>query len=122
VLDIAGTTAMLAGLGASGLMSPLVAAAVLIAWLLVSAEAFLATHAVGRFTMAAAGIGPTELRLLLALGAVWLLRSAWVTPFGLPPVRLFDIGGVIGAVGLAGTFVLSAVRTTRALYAEETTW
>jgi archaetidylinositol phosphate synthase len=122
VLDIAGTTAMVAGMGASGLMSPLVAAAVLVAWLLVSAEAFLATHAVGRFKMATLGVGPTELRILLAIGALWLLRGAWVTPFGLPPVRLFDIGGVIGAVGLGGTFVLTAIRNTRALHAEETTW
>src|SRR5213595_2645740 len=45
VLDLAGTTCLLAGMAASGRMSPLIAAAVLVGYLLVSAESYLATHA-----------------------------------------------------------------------------
>lgn len=120
VIDIAGTTLMLAGLALSGFMSPLVAAATLCAWLLVSAESFLATHTRGIFKMSFAGFGPTEIRILIAIGALRLLGGGWVSPFGLGPVRLFDLGGVIAAVGMTLAFVVTAVRNTIALYREET--
>src|SRR5437660_10621284 len=51
VIDLAGTTFLLAGMAASGRMSPLVAAAVLAGYLLVSAESYLATHATGVFRL-----------------------------------------------------------------------
>jgi len=35
-------------------------------------------------------------------------------------VRLWDLGGVIGAIGMIGTFVISSARNVRALYIEET--
>lgn len=120
VIDIAGTTLMLAGLAASGFMSPLVAAATLCAWLLVSAESFLATHTRGIFKMSFAGFGPTEFRILIAIGALRLLGGAWVSPFGLGPVRLFDLGALIAAAGMTLAFVVTAVRNTIALYREET--
>jgi phosphatidylglycerophosphate synthase len=47
VIDLVGTAALLVGMGASGQMRPVVAAAVLGAYFLVSAEAYLATHAAG---------------------------------------------------------------------------
>ncbi len=119
VIDLAGTTMLLAGLGFSGLMQPLMAAAVLAAYLLVSSESFLATHAVGVFRMSFVGVGPTELRLLLIAGALRAAQSAWVEPFGLAPVRLFDLGGAAGVVGLLVAFVVSSVRNTRALYVAE---
>jgi archaetidylinositol phosphate synthase len=122
VIDVAGTTCLLGGLASSGYMSPLIAGTVLVAWLLVAAESFLATHARGVFHLSFVGVGPTEMRILLAIGALWLLRGGWVAPFGLEPVRLFDVGGVMAAAGLAVAFVSSAVANTRALYREETWW
>ena len=119
VIDLAGTTMLLAGLGCSGLMHPLVAAAVLAAYLLVSSESFLATHAVGVFRMSFVGVGPTELRLLLIAGALRAAQSAWVEPFGYAPIRLFDLGGVAGVAGLLLAFVVSSVRNTRVLYVAE---
>ncbi len=119
VIDLAGTTMLLAGLGCSGLMHPLIAACALAAYLLVSSESFLATHAVGVFRMSFVGFGPTELRLLLIAGAVRAAQSAWVEPFGSAPVRLFDLGGVAGIVGLLIAFVVSSLRNTRVLYAAE---
>lgn len=119
VIDLAGTTMLLAGLGCSGLMHPLVAAGVLAAYLLVASESFLATHAVGVFRMSFAGVGPTELRLLLMAGAARAAQSAWVEPFGLAPVRLFDIGGIAGIAGLIVAFAIASVRNTRVLYVAE---
>jgi archaetidylinositol phosphate synthase len=54
VIDLIGTTALLTGLALSGLMNPLMAAAVAAAYLLVCAEAYLATHAGGVFRMSIA--------------------------------------------------------------------
>ncbi len=119
VIDLAGTTALLVGLACSAAMHPLVAVGVLAAYLLVSGESYLATHAVGVFRMSFLGFGPTELRLLLAAGAV---KIAWTPLVDMPvlgEVRLFDLGGVIAIGGMLVAFVASAARNTRALYLAE---
>ena len=90
------------------------------AFFLVSAETYLATHARGVFKMAFIGVGPTELRILLAAGAIALINTPTVNLFGLGPVRLWDLGGVIGAFGMGLTFVVTRARNVRALYIEET--
>ena len=69
VIDLAGTALLFGGLAVSGFMSPAIAAVVVAAFFLVSAETYLATHARGVFNMSFAGVGPTELRILLAAGA-----------------------------------------------------
>jgi len=120
VIDLAGTAMLFAGLAASGYMSPAIAALVVAAYFMVSAETYLATHARGVFKMAFLGIGPTELRILLAAGALALVNTPTVSPFGIGPVALWDLGGVIGAIGMIGAFVVSSARNTRALYLEET--
>ena len=119
VLDLAGTTVLLAGLAASPLMTPLGAAVLLAAYLLVSAETYLATHARGVFRMASFGVGPTELRVLLAAGAVRAAYDPWVTVAAVGPVRLFDVGAAVGAAGMLFVFMVSAVRNTRILYDQE---
>jgi archaetidylinositol phosphate synthase len=119
VIDLAGATMLFCGLGASGFMSPLVALGVLVAYLLVSAEVYLATHVRGVFTMTFLGVGPTELRILLAVGVAALVWRPMVSPFGFGPVRLFDVGGVVAIAGMAIAFVVAAVRNTRALFDAE---
>lgn len=120
VIDIAGTAMMLAGLAASGHMDPLIAAITLAAWLLVMGESFLATAARSLFRMSFLWFGPTELRILIAIGALMLLGGGSVRPFGWGPYRLFDVGGVCASAGLVAVFVVNAVRNTVALYREET--
>jgi phosphatidylglycerophosphate synthase len=120
VIDLAGTALLFTGVAMSGYMSPAVAVLVVAAYFLVSAETYLATHARGVFTMAFIGVGPTELRILLAAGAVALIRTPVVRPFGIEPVLLWDLGGMIGTVGMVAAFVITSSRNTRALYLEET--
>lgn len=120
VIDIVGTLFLVGGLALSGFMSPLVALGLLVAYYMVSAEVFLATHAQGVFRMAFMGFGPTELRIVLAVGALCLLRSPWAGMGVLGTHLLFDVGGVVAIAGLAVALVSSAVRTTRALYLAET--
>jgi hypothetical protein len=93
--------------------------ALLAAFLLVSAETYLATQALGVFHLSFAGFGPTELRIVLALGALRLIRGVWVSLPWLGMTRLFDVGGVVAASGLLVVFVVSAARHTRALYIAE---
>lgn len=119
VIDLAGATMLFCGLGASGFMSPLVALGVLSAYLLVSAEVYLATHVRGVFKMTFLGVGPTELRILLAVGVVALAWRPMVSPFGFGPFRLFDVGGVVAIGGMGIAFVVSSIHNTRALFVAE---
>jgi len=119
IIDLAGTTMLVVGMGCSGLMHPLIAGAALAGYLLVSSETYLATHASGVFRMSFLGFGPTELRVVLIIGALRAVESAWVQPFGAGPVRLFDIGGIVAMCGLLTAFIVSSVRNTRALYLAE---
>ena len=119
VIDIAGSTFMLSGLAMSGFMTPLVALSALCGWLLVNAESFLATHTRGVFRMSFGWFGPTELRILIALGALKLLRGGQVSPFGLGPYNAFDIAAVAATIGMGIAFVVAAVRNTAVLYREE---
>jgi phosphatidylglycerophosphate synthase len=118
VVDAVGAFALFAGLALSGYMSPGVAAVVLLAYYLLCVEVYLAAHAIGRFQMSFFAMGPTELRILLALGNVALALHPTATILG-QTFNLFDVGGVIGAGGLAITFLYSAARNTRRLYLEE---
>ena len=105
-------------MGASGLMEPAIAIALLAAYLLVSAEAYLATHSAGIFRLSFAGVGPTELRLLLAAGGFYVAAHPWVDVAG-RTVWLLDVGGLIAIAGLIFAFIASAIRNTRALYLAE---
>jgi phosphatidylglycerophosphate synthase len=118
VVDAVGAFALFAGLALSGYMSPGIAAVVLLAYYLLCVEVYLAAHATGRFHMSFFAMGPTELRILLAIGNVALAVHPTVTILG-QTFNLFDVGGAIGAAGLAITFLYSAARNTRQLYLEE---
>jgi phosphatidylglycerophosphate synthase len=118
VLDIAGATLLFGGMACSPFMHPAIAMALLIAYLLVSGETFLATAVSGVFKMSFAGIGPTELRILLAVGAVALLRDPHVS-LGPLTLKLFDFGGLIGTAALVVVFGVSVVRNATALATAE---
>jgi len=119
VLDIVGTACLFAGLVLGQHMAPATAAVVLAAYVAVMAETFLATAARGRFRMACLGMGPTELRVLLAIGAVAVWSGVRARLPLLGPMPLFEAGGLLGACGLVGVFVVSAATNARALYLEE---
>ena len=118
VVDIVGTTLLCGGLACSPFMTPAVALALLIAYLLVAGEVFLATAVRGVFKMSIGGVGPTELRIVLAAGAVALLRDPRLS-IGPLTVRLFDFGGALAAAGLLAVFAVSVLRNTSALAVAE---
>jgi len=118
VIDAVGTLFLLGGLALSGYMSPIVALALLAAYFLVLIEVYLATHVLKTFRMDVFFIGPTELRIVLAIGTLVLLVHPNATILG-RTWPLFDVGGVVAAIGLLVAFVVSATRNTRQLYREE---
>ena len=119
VVDIVGAVALFTGLALSGGMQPVLAMALLVAYVAAMAEVFLATHVTRVFRLASFGFGPTELRLVLAVGALVLVGRPSVALPVVGRVALFDLGGVIAMAGIACAFVVSAVRTAAALAREE---
>lgn len=118
VVDIFGAAALMFGLGASGLLHWQTALAMLVAFLLLSAESYLAAYTLTRFEMSQAFTGPTEIRLLLIAGTFAALRSPFATVFG-HKLPLFDIGGCIAAVTMLVIAITVALRHTRMLYRQE---
>jgi archaetidylinositol phosphate synthase len=115
VLDALGIMFLLIGFSVGGFMTPIVAAGFLLAYYLLMVEIAPATHAVGTFRISFWKFGPTELRILLAVGTLQLLRSPWVSLFG-ERWLLFDVGGIVATAALVITFVVSAVRNGCLLY------
>src|SRR3954462_6419901 len=70
VTDAIGAFFLMGGLALSGYIHPAVAIAMLVAFLLLSIEVFLATYTIGAFHLSFWGFGPTEIRILLAIGNV----------------------------------------------------
>src|SRR5690242_19068355 len=70
------------GLALSGFMHPVIAAGLLLAYLLLSIEAYLATYTIGTFKISQFKFGPTELRLLLATGNAFVVSHPRVHAFG----------------------------------------
>src|SRR6266487_603546 len=115
ILDSIGSVALMGGLALSGYMSPAIAVGLLILFLLLSIQSYLATYTLGEFRMSFWSFGPTELRLLLAVGNLALLR--W--PTVLHGHRLFDIGGAIGIAGMTAVLVFFTAKNIALLYREE---
>ncbi len=118
LVDILGAVAMMGGLGCSGLLHPWTAAAMLVAFLLLASESYLATYALSCFELSQGPFGPTEIRLLLIVGNLALLRSPLATVAG-RRFLLFDLGGWIGVAGMSFMLLAVAVRHTARLYREE---
>ena len=115
VLDIVGITFLLTGLACSGFMTPVIALSLLVAYLLVAGEVFLATAVRGVFRMAFAGFGPTELRIVLAIGAITLRGDPQVDFGSLGRMPLFDVGGLVAIAGLVVALAFAVGQNTLAL-------
>ncbi len=118
MVDVLGAVALMCGLGASGLLHWPTAMAMLIAFLVLSSESYLATYTLQCFELSQGIFGPTEIRILLILGSLAALRSPYSTVFG-HRVLLFDLGGTIATLGMAAMAIAVAARHTAQLYRQE---
>ena len=118
MVDIFGSVALISGLGYSGFLHWQVAVAMLVAFLLLSSESYLATYSLSCFQLSQGIFGPTEIRILLILGNLALLRSPYSTLFG-HRMLLFDLGGTIAAGCMWMMAIVVTLRHTVQLYYQE---
>jgi phosphatidylglycerophosphate synthase len=119
MIDTFGGFFLMSGLAISGFLDWRIAAGMFVAFLMLSVEVYLAAYTVGTFQLSFAKFGPTEIRILLALGNFWL----WLHPderiLG-SHYRLLDVGGIIAIAGMGLMLVVSTIINTVKLYRTET--
>jgi archaetidylinositol phosphate synthase len=118
MVDSFGALALMGGLALSGYMHPTIAIGLLVAFLMLSIQSYLATHALGEFRLSFWRFGPTELRILLVAGNLALLWKSRVHLAG-GQYRLFDVGGAIGLPGMVLMLFCFTVQNTVRLYRKE---
>ncbi len=118
MIDTFGGLFLMGGLAISGIVDWRIALGMFITFLMLSIEVYLATYTVGKFRLSFAKLGPTEIRILLALGnvALWFFPDARIPG---SDYRLFDAGGLIAMAGMTAMLVVSAIQNTMHLYSEE---
>ena len=119
VIDSFGALFLMGGLAVSGYVDWRIAIGMLVAFLLLSIESYLASYTLGIFRLSFAKFGPTEIRILLGIANTIL--------FFLPGARiegwshhLLDIGGAIAIVAITSMVIFAAVTHTISLYRQET--
>jgi archaetidylinositol phosphate synthase len=118
VVDAFSALFLLAGLALSGYMSPGIALGILIAYLMLSVEVYLASYTLGEFKISYFKMGPTELRALICIGNIALFWRSMVH-LGGRAYRLFDVGGAMGISGMLLVLLISVVQHTAQLYRRE---
>ena len=120
IVDSLGALFLMTGLGLSGYVDWRIAMCMLIAFLLLSIETYLASYTLGIFRLSFAHFGPTEIRILLALSNLVL----WCRPNIRAPVglswRLLDFAGVIATTVMGVMVIVAALWHTVELYRRET--
>jgi archaetidylinositol phosphate synthase len=118
MIDTFGGFFLMGGLAISGVVDWRIALGMFVAFLMLSVEVYLATYTVGTFRLSFAKFGPTEIRILLALGnvALWLHPDARISG---SPYRIFDVGGIIAIAGMSLMLIVSTIFNTVKLYRAE---
>ena len=118
MVDVFGAVALMCGLGYSGMLHWQTAMALLVGFLVLAAESYLATYTLSSFQLSQGIFGPTEIRILLIVGILAVLHSPSCTVFG-HQILLFDLGGAIAATVMFGMAIATALRHTAELYRQE---
>ncbi len=116
--DTFGALALMAGLGCSGYLHWEIAAGMLVCFYALSIESYLATYTTGRFHLSHGLFGPTEIRILLAVGNILALNYPYVNLAGRRFLS-FDFGGAIAIAGMAAMVLFAAFQQTVLLYKKE---
>jgi archaetidylinositol phosphate synthase len=118
MIDTFGGFFLMGGLAISGIVDWRIALGMFVAFLMLSVEVYLATYTVGTFQLSFAKFGPTEIRILLALGnvALWFHPDARIFSSS---YRVFDVGGIIAIAGMSLMLIVSTIFNTVKLYRAE---
>jgi archaetidylinositol phosphate synthase len=115
ISDTIGALALVAGLGCSGYVHWQMAAGMLVGFYVLSIESYLATYTIGRFHLSHGLFGPTEIRILLAIGNAVVCRNQFAE-IGGRHLLLFDVGGAVALAAMAVMATAAALRHIVALY------
>jgi len=115
MVDALAALFLLLGLAYSTLITPAVAIALLVAYFFLTINLGYATHALGVFKISFGAVGGTEMRILLALVNLAVLRWPQVTLAG-ERVLLFDVVGLVATVAVAVTALRSTAQVAKQLY------
>jgi archaetidylinositol phosphate synthase len=118
IVDAFGILFLMCGLAASGYMSLTVALGMLAVYFLLSIDIYLATYTIGTFKMSFYKFGPTELRILLAIGNIKAFARPTVHVLG-ERYLFFDVAAVIAMALLGMVVIVSAIGNTMTLYRAE---
>ncbi len=118
IIDTFGALFLIGGLGMSGYMTDRLALVLIITYFLLSIELYLATYTVRVFRLSFGAVGPTELRIVLGVGTLVLLKKPTVM-IGANTYLLCDIGGVVAIAILVMFAIYSTIQNTIRLYREE---
>ena len=118
IADTFGAFALMVGLGCSGYAHWEIAAGMLVCFYALSIESYLATYTTGRFHLSHGLFGPTEIRILLAIGNILVLRHPHAMIAG-HRFLSFDFGGAVAIAGMAAMVLFAASRQTVVLYKKE---
>jgi archaetidylinositol phosphate synthase len=118
IMDSFGAIFLIGGLGLSGYMTGTVALAVIVAYFLLAIEIYLAAYTVGIFRLSFGAAGPTELRIVLAVGTLVLLKKP-VVHICADPYLLCDVGAVTAVAIMISLTIYSTIQNTIRLFRQE---
>jgi archaetidylinositol phosphate synthase len=118
MIDTFGGFFLMGGLAISGLIDWRIAAGLFVAFLMLSVEVYLAAYTLGKFQLSFAKFGPTEIRILLAMGSAALWFHPDAHAFG-TALRVFDLGGIVAIGGMGAMVVAATITNTVKLYRAE---
>jgi hypothetical protein len=118
MIDTLGGFFLMGGLAISGMVDWRIALGMFLAFLMLSVEVYLAAYTLGTFRLSFAKFGPTEIRILLALGNVALWFHPWARVFS-SSYRVFDVGGIVAISGMSLMLIVSTILNTVKLYRAE---
>ena len=118
MVDTFGAVFLMFGLAASKYLHWQIAVSMLVAFLVLSVETYLAAYTLCDFRLSHGFFGPTEIRILLVIGSVTLMFHPDARLFG-RDFQLFDVGGAVATAGMLGMAIVSTIRHTSKLYREE---
>ena len=119
IIDSFGALFLMGGLAASGYVDWRIAMGMLVAFLLLSIESYLASYTLGIFRLSFAKFGPTEIRILLSIAntVLFFLPATRISGWS---YRILDVGGTVAIAAMSAMAIFAAITHTLALYRQET--
>lgn len=115
IIDTIGFFFLIGGMAVSGYMSERVAFGLLTVYYMLMINSNLSAYTLSKFNVSYGLFGPTELRIVLAIGNFFLITHPFSTILG-HKYLLYDVGGVCSIIGMGITFLIAVLKNIVTLY------